>query len=211
MNEERNGFVFLRSYYEALQGLPAKLRLAVYDALCAYAFTGQWPENLTGTALAVMQLIRPTLDTGLRRYSRAKTGGKRGGGNPNFQRGKPNPYYPKDNPEDNSKDNSEDNSEDKLNKDKEKDMDKDKDKERDKDMESPLGPYGNVLLSSAEMNRLQKNFPRTWQDEIDNLSRRLHEGKRLPHKRHYHLICDLFEQRIMEPYLHQREEYNGDL
>jgi len=196
MKEERTGFVFLRSYYEAVKDLPKTKRLEVYDAICNYAFTDQWPETPTGTAKAVLQLIRPTLDKGLQNYKRAKENGKRGG-NPNFRKGQSNPYYLPTDTKDNQKDNQPHNPGDNLDKDKDKDMDMDMDKEREKEMESPMGPYGNVLLSSEEKKRLQQLFPNTWQSEIDRLSEHLHRGDPLPCRRHYDAIRILFEQRIM--------------
>lgn len=60
---ERNQFTFYRSYYEALQGLPAREREKVLMAILAYALDEREPD-LTGIAQSVFVLIRPTLDAG---------------------------------------------------------------------------------------------------------------------------------------------------
>lgn len=74
-----SGFVFQRSYYEALRGLDDENRLAVLDAITDYAFTGKTPEALGPLPSACFTLIRPTLDASLSRYAACKANGKRGG------------------------------------------------------------------------------------------------------------------------------------
>lgn len=60
---KRDNFTFYRSYYEALKNLPQREQTKVVMAICAYALDETLPE-LTGVALSVFTLIRPTLDTG---------------------------------------------------------------------------------------------------------------------------------------------------
>lgn len=72
---ERQQFTFYRSFYEALKNLPSRDRLAVYDAVCAYALDGTEPA-VTGVAATVFTLIRPVLDTGRKRARTGKQGGK---------------------------------------------------------------------------------------------------------------------------------------
>lgn len=204
--EEKQGFVFLPSYYEAISELPPEERLTVYDALCRYALEGQWPEDLRGVARIVLTLIRPTLDRGQQKYKAARESGKKRG-NPNFRKGRRNPYY--------EKDNSGDNSEDNWDKDIDTDIDTDKEEEREEEKASdwekaaamdpvpaaaaepklpPVGTYQNVFLSSGERERLQKNFPTTVQWHIDRLSDYLHAGVNLPRTNHCEAILDLAER-----------------
>lgn len=197
--EEKRGFVFLPSYYEAIRELPPQERLEIYDALCGYALDGVWPEELGTVARIVLRLIRPTLDQSCRKYRASVENGKKGG-NPNFKRGCRNPYYPKDNPEDNQdKD---------MDKDKDKDMDKDREKEREKEKETPpeapaeptepgLGTHGNVFLSSDALERLKKNFPATWQWHVNRLSENLQAGKELPEIDHYRAILNRAEEEML--------------
>lgn len=60
---ERNQFTFYRSYYEALKHLPKRDQTSVLLALIGYALDEQEP-SLSGVALSVFTLIRPTLDNG---------------------------------------------------------------------------------------------------------------------------------------------------
>ena len=63
---KRDQFTFYRSYYEALKSLPQKEQVKVFLAICAYALDEVEP-SLTGIALSVFTLIRPTLDSGRRK------------------------------------------------------------------------------------------------------------------------------------------------
>lgn len=206
--EEKQGFVFLPSYYEAIRELPPEERLEVYDALCQYALDGVWPEELGTVPRIILRLIRPTLDQGQRKYRASVENGKKGG-NPNFKRGCPNPYYPKDNPKDNPGDNQD--------KDREKDMDKetDTDQEREKETETEsasaaagepktggAGKYANVFLSSEEWERLKKNFPLSWQWHIDRLSELIFAGRKLPRPNHWEAIRDLAEADMLQGKIH---------
>ena len=163
--DEKQGFVFLPSYYEAIRELPPEVRLEVYDAICQYGLDGEWPEELHGIARTVLLLIRPTLDRGQRKYKASVENGKKGG-NPNFQKGRRNPYYPEDNPKDNPEDNPGDNQDKDIDKDKEKDKDKEEEREEEKEKDTETargaGDYENVFLSSDQWERLKKNFPDTW-------------------------------------------------
>ena len=110
---EATGFVFQRSYYEALRGLDDASRLAVLDAITDYAFTGKEPENLQPLPLACFTLIRPTIDSSLSRYAACVANGKRGG----------RPKKPKENQAENQSKTKMVKPKQNLNKDKNKDMD----------------------------------------------------------------------------------------
>lgn len=60
---KRDQFTFYRSYYEAIRTLPKREQTAVFLALCSYALDEDIPA-LSGVALSVFTLIRPTLDSG---------------------------------------------------------------------------------------------------------------------------------------------------
>lgn len=74
--DERSQFTFYRSYWEAIQMLPKKERLAVYEAISAYALNGSAPA-LSGAAATVFILVKPTLDTGRRKAEIGKKGGSK--------------------------------------------------------------------------------------------------------------------------------------
>lgn len=63
-----SGFIFFRSYYEALQSLKPRQRHAVLDAMLDIAFTGNVPE-MTGTVEAVVKAFAPNLMASRKRYS----------------------------------------------------------------------------------------------------------------------------------------------
>ena len=75
---EQKGFVFLRSYYEAIRPLKSRDRLAMYDAIMLYGMTGAITE-LEGINKSLFDLIQPTIDSGIARYVRNRENGKKGG------------------------------------------------------------------------------------------------------------------------------------
>ena len=72
---ERGQFTFFRSYWEALQTLPKKERLAAYEAICDYALNGT-EQEMTGSAATAFILIKPTLDSGRKKAASGKHGGE---------------------------------------------------------------------------------------------------------------------------------------
>lgn len=76
---ERGQFTFFRSYWEALQTLPKKERLAAYEAICDYALNGT-EQEMTGSAATAFILIKPTLDSGRKKAASGKHGGENGKG-----------------------------------------------------------------------------------------------------------------------------------
>lgn len=69
-------FTFYESFYDAINDLEDKDRLAVYDAICRYGITGEEPET-TGIVSTVFKLIRPNIDANIK----MRDGGKKGGEN----------------------------------------------------------------------------------------------------------------------------------
>ena len=70
--EQIDGFMFFRSYYEAIRQLPDPVeQAALYDAVCAYAFAGGEPQ-FTGISQAMWNLILPSLARSVKRASNAK-------------------------------------------------------------------------------------------------------------------------------------------
>ena len=94
----RDGFVFYRSFAEALEALPADQYKAVMTAVCHYALEGTAPDSLDPLTGAVFTLIRPQLDANNRRYENGKKGAEFGklGGRP--KKGNATPTKPQTNP-----------------------------------------------------------------------------------------------------------------
>lgn len=75
MENEKESFVFYKSFYDALQDLKDKDRLKVYDAICEMALNGN-ERNLTGISKTVFTLIKPQVLANNRRYENGKKGGR---------------------------------------------------------------------------------------------------------------------------------------
>ena len=58
--EERNSFIFYRSFYESIRELPKENRADVYDAICALALDGEVLE-LDSIAKAIFILVKPQI------------------------------------------------------------------------------------------------------------------------------------------------------
>lgn len=105
-HEIRMSFSFYRSFRDALQDFPDEIRLKLYDAISDYALDFIEP-NLTGIANGAWKLIKPLLDANIKKWRDGNKGAEHGkrGGNPNFAKGKKNPYYQEE--EEGEKDNHE--------------------------------------------------------------------------------------------------------
>ncbi len=74
------GYRMLPSYYEAIRTVPDQERLALWDAINEYAFTGELPEIASGVVQALFVLMRPNIDNSVQHFltqsERAKKGGR---------------------------------------------------------------------------------------------------------------------------------------
>lgn len=106
---QRESFIFYASFQEAMEDLEEHEQFVLYKAIAKYALYGELPQFEDGLegrlTKTIWKLIRPQLDANWRRFINGNKGKDYGslGGNPNFKKGQPNPYYPKDNPKDNPK------------------------------------------------------------------------------------------------------------
>lgn len=126
--KEREYFTFFRSFRDALADMPPESQARLFMAICDFSLDGVEP-TLSGVESTIWKLIRPNLEASRKKFENGCKGAEYGrkGGNPNFARGMPNPYYTNaDNPTDNPTDNP--------NKEKELDKEKEWNKELTKDM-----------------------------------------------------------------------------
>lgn len=72
---ENKAFLFYISFYEAMQELPDKDRLKLYDAITEYGLFGEVKKPLSGISKACFALIKPQIDANEKR----RNGGKKGG------------------------------------------------------------------------------------------------------------------------------------
>lgn len=123
-NPKRDAFSFFWSFKDAIMGLEdEKEKLAIYEALTDYAFLGIEPTDLTPICKIIWKLVKPNIDSSIRRYDACVNNGKKGaeygslGGRPKNK--KATKKKPKETPEETPKK--------PLNKNKNKDKDKNKD------------------------------------------------------------------------------------
>ncbi len=69
--EEKDSFIFYRSFFEALQDLKDKERLKVYDAICKLALN-EIDTDLTGIPKTVFTLIKPQILSNTKKYKDGK-------------------------------------------------------------------------------------------------------------------------------------------
>lgn len=152
MEEERKGFIFYKSFYEAIKSTPKESQLEAYNAIFEYAFNGTSPEPSDGTARAMFILMKPNIDSAASRYRANVENGRKGGrpkGNQNTQeqsensqkKPKQNPIETQNKPTPKPKQN--------LNKDKDRDRDKEIDKEKEYNI-PPLSPKGGECAQRFE-------------------------------------------------------------
>lgn len=73
--EQRDSFVFYRSFFEAVSELKEKEQTAVVMAICDYALNGIERE-LSGVPAAMFMLMKPNLDANQKKYENGKKGGR---------------------------------------------------------------------------------------------------------------------------------------
>lgn len=81
MNEEVTKFSFFRSFWEGLTDLGDSERLAMYDAIAKYAFTGEEPA-FTGLMMTAWKLAKPNIESSVRGQQTGGLGGRPPKGNP---------------------------------------------------------------------------------------------------------------------------------
>lgn len=92
MNE---GFVFYRSFYEAIAELPAEECKACLIAICEYGLNGEEVAE-TPFAKAVLTMARPQIDANNKRRQAGRSGGKAKASNAVANASKPKQTLPKD-------------------------------------------------------------------------------------------------------------------
>ena len=72
----RDGFLFYRSYYEAIKNLPDNIKLEVYNAVMEYGLYGNEIELHDEFARSIFTLIKPVLETNNKKFKSGKSGGR---------------------------------------------------------------------------------------------------------------------------------------
>ena len=73
---KREGFVFYRSFKEAISDLDDSTYRQVVDVIADYALDGKEPE-CTGVVSTIFKLVKPQIDANNKRYENGKKGGRK--------------------------------------------------------------------------------------------------------------------------------------
>lgn len=73
---DREGFIFYRSFYEAINDLPEQEQFTLYKAIADFSFTLQEPK-LEGVCSTIFKLIKPQVEANNRKYINGKKGAKK--------------------------------------------------------------------------------------------------------------------------------------
>ena len=126
-NPKRDAFSFFWSFKDAIMGLEdEKEKLAIYEALTDYAFLGIEPTDLTPICKIIWKLVKPNIDSSIKRYDACVNNGKKGaeygslGGRPKKKK-----ETPKETPEETPEETPKETPKKPLNKNKNKDKNKD--------------------------------------------------------------------------------------
>jgi len=184
LDNQRNGFTFYRSFYESLEHLPTNQQVKIYNAICNYALNNVEP-NLTSNLKSIFILIKPNIDSAIKRADNGKKGGRpKTKTKPNNNQNKPNKNQskPKANQSDSDNIIEKEKEEDK---DIDKEIDKELDKNKDKDTSKNFGKFSNVCLNDKQFNQLIFEFgEETTNKTIDELSVYM-ASKGKTYKNHY--------------------------
>lgn len=96
----RDSFVFYRSFYDAIKGLPRDIQGEIYTAIMEYGLYGKETENLKPIAQSIFTLIQPQIEANNKRFENGKKGAEYGvrGGRPKKNNPKETPKKPQENP-----------------------------------------------------------------------------------------------------------------
>ncbi|MCD8302574.1 MAG: DUF6291 domain-containing protein [Prevotellaceae bacterium] len=137
----RDGFIFYRSFYEAIRDLPRDIQGEICTAIMEYGLNGIETDNLKSVARSVFTLVKPQIDANNKKYENGKKGGAPKGSrnNPNGRKTKElrqgtNQELTKNKPRTNQE----------LTKNKPKEKEKEKDKDKEKDFIKKPHPDGCV-------------------------------------------------------------------
>lgn len=74
-----NSVVFFKSYYESIVLMPKDSQIEIYNAIFDYSFNGTIPEDMSNDVKSVFLLMKPNIDSSIKRYKASIENGKKGG------------------------------------------------------------------------------------------------------------------------------------
>jgi len=175
---ENKGFLFMRSYYDAINDFDMSNEQKGYfiSAIMEYVFDGVEPQFDKGLYKGCWTLIKPTLDNSINRYNLAVENGKKGGapkGNNNAKK------TTEEQPKINLKTTEE---QPKINLKKEKDMDKEKDKEKYKEIELQYRNKKEIEINNNTSNERVEDTDFNFDEWVNNRNTIVEEIKPIKQK-----------------------------
>ncbi len=76
---KKSNFVFLASYYTAIENLERAEALETLYAIVKYGVTGTIPKKMTNLTKSILDLVKPTINSSYNRYQACIENGKKGG------------------------------------------------------------------------------------------------------------------------------------
>lgn len=73
---QRESFIFYRSFFDAIQPLPADMQLQVLRMIASYGLDGTTPDGLDPVAQSIFMLIKPIIDANTKNFTNGKRGGR---------------------------------------------------------------------------------------------------------------------------------------
>ncbi len=125
MTQQKKGFIFYKSFHEAIKELPNKQQLEIYQAIFEYSFEEK-DKKLEGISKSIFTLIKPQLEANHKKFLNGCKGAEHG--NKGAEHGKKGGRPRNENPPENPPNDEAKNPPENPRKDKVKDKDKDKDK-----------------------------------------------------------------------------------
>lgn len=166
---EKSSFTFFKSYYDAIKEIPEEYQLELYNAIFEYYFEGKEPENLSSISKAMFILIKPNIDSSIKKYSANQENGKKGGRprnnskneeetsqNKTEEKSNKNPKITQQKPKENPKE-----TQSEPTKKAEKEKDKEKDKEKKKNISSSSNNNINNIYNTADAKKLHETIIET--------------------------------------------------
>lgn len=152
-----DGFIFHKSYWESINELPDESKCNIIQCMCEYAFNENEVE-LKGIDKSIWTLMKPTLDSSIKKYKSSVENGKKGG----RPRGSKTQSKPNNNPT-KTQHISQVKPNQNLNKDKDKDKDRDKDMDKDivltrlfEIFKSPEFAKNKIMIEWIKLNEFEK-------------------------------------------------------
>jgi len=167
MTQQKKGFIFYKSFHEAIKELPNKQQLEIYQAIFEYSFEEK-DKKLEGISKSIFTLIKPQLEANHKKFLNGCKGAEHGnkGAEHGKKGGRPSDKNPPENPPNDEAKNPPENPR----------KDKVKDKDKDKDKKTKAKKYNDFHFSIASelgdfiKNHYKKNLTmgniKKWADDI---------------------------------------------